>query len=226
MAVAGRDDDHRGVLAVLPVALALVLAALPVVVVPVTLAAKGSHPAARAFPVGWFAGLFVAGGLLLLLAEVVTFSGGGGGPWIAYLRIAVGVVLVVLGLRKWLARGEAETPAWMAGLSEMPARKAFGLAFLVASVNPKNLVVVVAAASVIADVTTLPVEELLALVVFALVGTLGVAAPALATAVLGERAAPALAAVDGWMTRHATALVAVVLVALGIYVAAKGFGAL
>jgi hypothetical protein len=210
------------VIAVVPVGLALLLAALPVVVVPVALTAKSPPATARAFPIGWFVGLCVAASLLVLLADVVAIPEGEA-PWISYARFGLGLLLVILGVRRWLARAQAgdDVPAWLSGIAQMRAGRAFGLAFLLAAANPKNLVVVVAAAAEITGVALLH-EQVAGLLLFALVGSLGVAAPVVATAVAGERAAPALAAVDAWLTRHVSALVAIVLVALGLYVGLGG----
>ncbi|MGD9527247.1 MAG: GAP family protein [Pseudonocardia sp.] len=208
--------------AVAPVGLALVLAALPAVVVPVTLTVKSAPATARAFPIGWFVGLCVAVSLLVLLADVVAIPEGDG-PWISSTRIGLGLLLVVLGVRRWFARAQAEddVPAWFTGIADMRAGRAFGLAFLLAAANPKNLVVVVVAAAEIAGATLLR-DQVAGLLLFALVGSLGVAAPVLAAGVLGERATPALAVVDAWLTRHVSALVAIALVALGLYVGIGG----
>jgi threonine/homoserine/homoserine lactone efflux protein len=75
----------------------------------------------------------------------------------------------------------------------MTAAKAFVLALPLPSVNPKHLVMVVAGATVIADATARVHEQVIALVVFVVVASLGVAAPAVVGRVLGDRSAPVLA---------------------------------
>ncbi|MGE3287948.1 MAG: GAP family protein [Pseudonocardia sp.] len=207
---------------VVPIGLALLLAALPVVVVPVALTAKSAPATARAFPIGWFAGLCAAAGALVLLADAVTVPNGDG-LWSGVLRIALGLLLVVLGLRRWFTRAQYadQAHAWLTGIAQLRAGRAFALAFLLAAVNPKNLVVVVVAAAEIAGAALLH-EQVAKLLLFALIGSCGVAAPVVAVAMLGQRAAPALAAVDAWLTRHVSALVAIVLVVLGLYVGLGG----
>ena len=105
----------------------------------------------------------------------------------------------------------------------MPARKAFGLALLLATLNPKNVVIVVAGATAITEATPVPSSQVVALLGFTIVGSLGVAAPVIATVVLGDRAERVLAPADQWMTRHSATIVSAVLVVLGVVVATNGF---
>lgn len=216
------------VAAALPVALGLALAALPIVLVPVALATRRPPAVARAFLGGWLLGVCVVGGLVIALADVLVLPAGDA-AWAGYVKIALGVVLLVLAVRRWLSRPGPdevpEPPAWTARVGSMTARRAFAVAFALASVNPKNLVLVVSGATVIADATSAPVEQAVALLVFAVVGSVGVGAPAVVVAVLGARATEVLAAADRWMTRHGTVVVAVVLAALGVLLVVNGVAA-
>ncbi|HEY5880059.1 MAG TPA: GAP family protein [Nakamurella sp.] len=58
---------------------------------------------------------------------------------------------------------------------------------------------------------------------FTVVGSIGVAAPAVVTVVLGDRADEVLTAVDRWMTRQSTVIVAAVLLVLGVLLMVNGF---
>jgi hypothetical protein len=213
------------VAAALPGALGLALAALPVLLIPVALATKRPAGVVRAFLGGWFLGVCVVGAIVILLADVVVLPSGNA-TWFSYVEIALGLLLMYLAVRSWLARPRAgevpEAPTWMARVESMTAGKAFGLAFGLASLSPKNLVLVVSGATVIADATSVPGEQVVALIVFALVGSIGVAAPAVVIAVSGERAAEVLAATDQWMTRYSTVIVAVVLAVLGVLLTVNG----
>lgn len=210
----------------LPLAVALLLAALPVVLVPVALAAKRPPGVARAFLGGWLLGVLAVGGVVIALIDVLVLPSGNP-TWFAYAKIVIGLLLILLGLQRWTDRrgSDAEPPGWLAGAEKMTARKAFGLAVLLATLNPKNVVLVVAAATAIGEATPVPAQQALALLVFAVVGSLGIAAPVVVTLVLGERADERLAAADRWMTRHSATIVSVVLVVLGVVVATNGFTA-
>lgn len=213
------------VVAAVPVALGLVVAALPIVLVPVALATRRPPGVARAFLAGWLVGVCAVGAAVIAFADVLVLPRGGG-PWLDRFKIVLGLLLVFLALRKWRARprpGETpEAPKWMDRVGALSAARVFGVAFALVAVNPKNLVLVVAGATVIADATPVPAQQAVALVVFALVSSVGVAAPTVVVAVLGERAPDVLATADRWMTRHGTTVVAAVLAVLGVLLVIGG----
>jgi threonine/homoserine/homoserine lactone efflux protein len=212
------------VLVALPLALALLLAALPVVLVPVALTAKRPPGVARTFLAGWLLGILLVGGVVIALIDVLVLPSGNS-TWFAYAKIVIGLLLILLGLKRWTDRRESdpEPPGWLAGVETMTAGKAFGLALLLATLNPKNVVIVVAAATAIGEATPVPTQQIVALLLFTLVGSIGVAAPVVATMVLGDRADERLGVADRWMTRHSGSIVSVVLVVLGVVVAVNGF---
>ncbi|HST65791.1 MAG TPA: GAP family protein, partial [Mycobacteriales bacterium] len=65
-----------------------------------------------------------------------------------------------------------------------------------------------------------------ALAVFVLVGSLGLAAPALARRALGDRSGPVLDAADRWMARNSAQIMAAVLAVLGVVLLSEGLAAL
>jgi len=214
------------ILAALPLAIGLAVAALPVVLIPIALAAKRPPAVARAFLLGWLLGIAVVGTVVIALADVLVLPSGNV-AWLGYAKIVLGLLLVVLAVRRWSGRpragAEPAVPGWMAGIDSMSRGRAFGLALMLATLNPKNLVLVVAGATTIAEATPVPLQQAAALVVFAVVGSIGVAAPAIVTIVLGDRADEVLTAVDRWMTRQSTVIVAVVLLVLGMLLIVNGF---
>ena len=139
-------------------------------------------------------------------------------------------MLLALAARKALARtpagAEPEPAKWMSSVATMNGGKAFRVALLLACLNPKNLLLVVSGATVIADATYQPLEQTIALLVFAVVGSMGVAVPVVLPLVLGARAEPVLAATDRWMTRHSAIIVAVVLLVLGVLLIVNGIAGL
>jgi threonine/homoserine/homoserine lactone efflux protein len=213
------------VLEVLPVAVGLALAALPIVLIPLALATNRPPGVVRAFLAGWLVGVLGAGALVIALADVIVR------PeehplWLSYVKLVLGIALLGLAVRKWLARapaGEEPEPAkWMASVTTMNAGKAFRIALLLACVNPKNLLLVVSGATVIADATYQPLEQAVALLVFAVVGSIGVATPVVLPLVLGARAETVLATTNRWMTRYSSVIVAVVLLVLGVLLVLDG----
>ncbi|MGS0686443.1 GAP family protein [Nakamurella sp. GG22] len=206
------------VLEVLPLAVGLALAALPIVLIPLALATNRPAGAARAFLFGWLLGVLGVGAVVIAVADLIVRPEEHP-QWLSWVKVAVGVALLALAARKWLSRTPAGTepePAkWMSSVATMTAGKAFRVALLLACLNPKNLLLVVGGATVIADATYRPLEQAVALLVFAVVGSIGVAVPVVLPLLLGKRAEPVLAGANRWMTRQSTTIVAAVLLVLG-----------
>ena len=69
---------------------------------------------------------------------------------------------------------EAPTPKWMGAIDGFSAPKALGAGVVLSGANPKNLLLAVAAAVVIAQTGISGTEQAISYAVFALVGTIGV----------------------------------------------------
>lgn len=213
----------------LPIAVGLLVASTPVVVLAVVLVTKRPPRMSGAFLAGWVTGLLTAGALVLLLADLALLADASG-IWTNVLAVVLGVLLLAMAVRKWRGRprrGDApKVPPWMAAIDTMTAAQAFGLAFLLGSVNPKNVVLVAAGATMIAEATPVVAEQVAALAVFAVVGSLGVAAPLLTRLLLGSRSGPVLDVADRWMTRYSAVIMAVVLAVLGALMVLNGLDVL
>lgn len=211
------------------IAVALLLAAIPMVLITLVLATKRPVGVSRAFIGGWVLGLAVVGAIVIIIADVTELDETSP-RWASYTKIVLGALLLGLAVRKWTARprsGEArEMPKWMAAVDSLGAGKAFGLAFLLAAANPKNVVLVVSGATAIADATSVPIEQVVALAVFVVVGSLGVAAPAIVRRVLGDRSPDVLDVADRWMTANSAIIMSAVLLVLGVALIANGVAGL
>lgn len=213
------------IIEVLPVGIGLALAALPIVLIPIALATNRPAGVARAFLAGWLMGVLAVGAVVIAVADLIVRPEEHP-QWLSYVKLGLGVALLALAVRKWLYRTPAGTepePAkWMSSVATMNAGRAFAVALLLACLNPKNVLLVVSGAMVIADATYRPLEQAVALAVFAVVGSVGVAVPVVLPLVLGARAEPVLAATDRWMTRHSPTIVAAVLLVLGVLLVWNG----
>jgi hypothetical protein len=86
---------------------------------------------------------------------------------------------------------------------------------VLAGANPKNLLLAVAAAAAIAQTGIGGGEQALAYAVFAVIGTIGVAAPVVIYFGLGDRSGPVLDRLKNWMAQNNAAIMAVVCLVLG-----------
>ncbi|MFC8922938.1 GAP family protein [Cellulosimicrobium sp. NPDC057127] len=215
----------------LPVAVGVLVSPLPIVAVVLMLVSGRARANATAFVVVWF----VAVGALVLAVALLTGAAApdDAGPptWVGVVKLVLGVLLLLLALRKWQGRpregAEPATPRWMAAIDAFTPARAAGLALLLGAVNPKNLLLAVSGGAAIGsaapgDTTAAVVAAL----VFALVASLGVAAPVVVYLTTGPRAESLLAGLRTWMVRNDAVIMTVLLLVLGAKMIGDGLTAL
>jgi hypothetical protein len=211
--------------AVLP--LALGIAASPVPIVPVVLLLLTERPRAAG-------GAFLSGWALGILATVLAFSAlaalveqGSTPTWASWLRILLGTGLVVVGVRTWLGRhASTEALGWMQGLGEADPPAAFRLGLVLSAANPKVVVLAAAAGLAAGGLPLGPGELVVVSMTFTAVASVSVATPVVLHLVLGPRVEAPLGATRDWLLLNSSAVVAVVLLVLGILLVVKGIGEL
>jgi threonine/homoserine/homoserine lactone efflux protein len=103
--------------------------------------------------------------------------------------------------------------------------KAAGLALLLAAVNPKNLLMCAAAGTTIAGGNISGAQDAAAVAVFTVIAASTVAAPVMAYAVGRKRMAGPLESLRGWLTVDNVAVMATLLLVIGVVLIGKGAGA-
>ena len=209
--------------------LALVIAISPLSIIPAVLVlqAPRPRPSSLAFLAGW---LF---GLAALTAIFVAGSGVLGGmhksppTWASWLRLALGSALIVFGIYRWLTRHRhTESPAWMRSFATISPTRAgiTGLALVV--VRFEVLVMCLVAGLAIGTSQLSVAGELICAVFFVAVSASTVAIPVLAYAAAGHRLDDTLARLKDWMEKNNAALLAAILVLIGLMVLYNGIQAL
>lgn len=209
--------------------LALVITVSPLSIIPGVLVLHAPHPreSSLAYLSGWLLGL---AGLTALFIGVSNMLGGlkqAPPAWASWLRISVGAALIVFGVIRWLTRrGHDHIPAWMRTMTTVtPARAAVTGAALTV-VNPKVLFICAAAGLAIGTDALGVAGTVLSAALFVAVAGSSVAIPVLAYAGAGERLDAPLERLKNWMEKHNAALVAAILVLIGLVVLYKGIHAL
>lgn len=210
----------------LPIAIGVLLASAPVIAITLILVTRGDSKALLSFLCGWVCGFLVVGGVVILLIDRIALEADAAPAWVNGIRILLGGLLLLLSWRQWQGRprnGAAPAaPRWMSMIDTLTPVRAAGLGFALVTVNPKNLLLVLSGAVTIAAATPVPLVQLVALLVFTVVGSLGVSAPLLASLLLGERATVPLQRFKAWMMRNNASIMALVLLVLGVAVIANG----
>jgi hypothetical protein len=145
-----------------------------------------------AFVLGWLIGLGIVGAIV----PAVTGPGGAstsGSPatWVSWVKIALGVLLLLIAARQFRSRprgdDEPQMPGWMARIDQATPPAALGLAAVLAGANPKNLLLAVGGAAAIAQTGISGGQQAVAYLIFALIGTLGVGIPVVIYFATGAR---------------------------------------
>jgi threonine/homoserine/homoserine lactone efflux protein len=205
--------------------LALVVALSPLSIIPAVLVlhTPRPRPTGLSFLAGWLIGLTV---LTIAFLQVSSLAGGRQDKppgWASWLRIVVGAALILFGVYRWLTRKKsAHTPKWMQGLGKLTPLRAGAAAAALTVVNPKVLFMCAAAGLAIGTAGADSRHEWLGVVWFVAVAASTVAIPILAYAVSGDRLDEPLVRLKDRMVLEHAALVAVILVLIGILVLYKG----
>jgi threonine/homoserine/homoserine lactone efflux protein len=213
---------------VLSLGVGVAVSPLPIIAVVLMLATPRARTNGLAFLLGWLVGLAGLGTIVLLVAGGADASGDGEpATWVSVLKLVLGALLVLFAVRQWRERdAEHTTPKWMQAIDAFTPAKALGMAVLLSAVNPKNLLLTVAAAAAIAQ-TGIPVgEQAIALAVFVIVGTLGVGAPVVIYFAMGSRSRSLLDRLKAWMAANNTAIMAVLFLVMGAKLLGDGISGL
>jgi len=111
-------------------------------------------------------------------------------------------------------------PGWMDTVDQFTVARAGAIGFALSALNPKNVLLSVAAAAEIAAFGLDPSQQIATLAVFVALASAGVVAPLLLSLALGERSRGLLDALRDWMAANN----AVIMVVLFLLIGAKLIG--
>jgi threonine/homoserine/homoserine lactone efflux protein len=211
-------------------AVGVALSPFPIVAVIVMLLSKRSGPNATAFVFGWIAGVALALVAVLAISAAIGLSTGGSNTTngTSTLRLVLGIVLAVMGLRRIRRgrdEGEAPPPKWLGRIEGISPGYALGLGFVLAAINPKNLILIIGGGTAIAQTGASLGQKSVAAVIFVVLASASVIAPVLLYHVTRRRAEPILAKWRDALEHHASATVGAVILILGVLLIGKGVGA-
>ena len=209
-----------------PLALVITLSPLSVIPAVLMLHTPRPRPTALMFLLGWVLALFALTAVFIGVSELI-------GPldspptWASWLRVVIGAALILFGIVRWLARHRSpHMPGWMRQLTNVTPLTAGGYGAALAVLNPKVLFICAAAGLEIGSEGIGLSAAWLAVTYFVAVAASSVAFPVLAYVMSGGRLDEQLSKLKDWMERHNAALVAAILIVIGLLVLYKGIHAL
>jgi Sap, sulfolipid-1-addressing protein len=215
----------------LPLAVGVALSPAGIIVVVLLLTSQQARVNGPAFVLGWLVGLALIGAIVLSIAKPAEASSSGGpATWVSWLKIALGLLLLLVAWRQFRSRPrgaeQAGLPQWMGAIDTFKPGTALGAGMLLSAVSPKNLLLAVAAAAGIAQTGISGGQQAVAYLVFALIGAVGVAAPVVIFFAMGERSADLLAKLKDWMGQHNAVIMTVLCLIIGVKLIGDAIGAL
>jgi threonine/homoserine/homoserine lactone efflux protein len=215
----------------LPAAIGVALSPIPIVAVILILGTPKARANGPAFAIGWVAGLVIVSTVVVL---VVGDNGddpsSGTSTGIAWTKVVLGALLVVLAAKQWRSRpkpGETATlPKWMATVDGFTPVKSLALGALLSGVNPKNLALTLAASASIAQAGLSAGDTVVSIAVFVILGSLTVAGPVVLFVFGGTRVRAPLASLKEFMAAHNNVIMMVVLLILGAKLLGDGISGL
>ena len=216
---------------ILPLAIGVALSPVPIIAIILMLGTPRARSTGVAFAVGWLAGLTIAGAVMLAIASG-NADGSSGEParWASLLKLGLGILFLLLAGKQWRGRPqpgqEAAMPKWMQAIDSFTAGKSLGIGVLLSGLNPKNLALTIAAATLIAQAGLSHGQEAGVLAVFILLASLTILGPLAIYLALGARAKQILEGMKAWMSAHNAAIMTVLLLVLGAKLVGDGIGGL
>lgn len=222
----------------LPFALGLTLSPFVIVTGIVFLLGENGRAKSALFGLGWFfalAALTTAGFLIVDSAMAAAEDSTEAGVHIAQLVFAA--LFFALAALAWRKRSRGpDTPATAGPVSEKPSLVsrldgvgllgALGTGVAQGLLVIKNIPLALSAGAVFGEAGLAGAQAASAVVVFAVIGTLGVIVPLTVTLIGGDRLTPTLRAARDWFETNMSAITLTVLLLLGTLFLGKGLGIL
>ena len=123
---------------VLPLAIGIAISPIPIIAAILMLFSARATSTSTGFLLGWILGIVVATAVFTALAGTLK-TGGEPSAVASWIKIGLGVLLLLVGIRQWRGRGgQHDAPKWMAAIDDFTFPKALGLGFLLSGVNPEE----------------------------------------------------------------------------------------
>ena len=211
---------------VLPLAIGIAISPIPIIAAILMLFSPRATSTSTGFLLGWILGIVVATAIFTALAGTLK-TGGEPSAVASWIKIGLGVLLVLVGIRQWRGRGgQHDAPKWMAAIDDFTFPKALGLGFLLSGVNPKNLIIAAGAGLIIGSSAVGVGGDAAAIALFTVIASSTVAIPVLAHLVAAERMTRPLESLRKWLQDNNASVMATMILVIGAVLVGKGVGGL
>lgn len=210
-------------------AVGVAVSPIPIIAVILMLLSRRAGANSLSFALGWVAGIVAAVTVVVLVsASIGTGSDSAPSQGTSTVRLVLGALVLLLALRNWRRRpapGEkVELPKWLQAIEAITPVKSCGLGVVLSAANPKNLILIVGGGLAIAGAPASSTGKLGAAIIFVALAASTVVLPVILYYVLGERARRWLRTLNEWLQANNAAVMAVLLLVIGVLLIGKGLG--
>jgi hypothetical protein len=212
---------------ILPLSVGIAIGPLAIIAAVLMLLSPQARSTSLGFLAGWVIGITVAVVSFTLLSLMLPEQdSASSSSVVGVVKLILGGLLLLLAVLQWRGRpteGEtAELPKWMSAIDSMTAAKALGLGFLLAAVNPKNLLLA-ASAGVIIGSAALSFRQAVAVVtIYVALAACTVLIPVSAYLLASARVSSPLDVFGTWLVDNSNAIMTVLFLVLGVAMIGKG----
>jgi Sap, sulfolipid-1-addressing protein len=208
----------------LPLAIAIAVSPVPIVAIVLMLVADDARGNALACLAGWALSLVALATLAAVLG--LDIGGSGGSAAVAQLVLA-GILVVLIVVELHQRRREAGAPPrWLRLLDGMRPGRAFAFGIGIVVLNAKDGSLTLAAGGKLAGTDASLPAAAVALALFVVVASAGLAVPIILRFTFSDRATPWLHRTHAWLERHGSTAVLATLALLVVLLAAQGLSGL
>jgi threonine/homoserine/homoserine lactone efflux protein len=211
---------------ILPLAVGIAISPIPIIAAILMLLSPKAKGTSLGFLFGWLVGIIAAIVIFTLLSSVLAQPADGPSTLAGVIKIVLGALLLLLAVKQWRnrpAKGEqAALPKWMAAIDTMTPAKALVLGFVLAAVNPKNLLMAASAGLVVGGAGLTPGQTIAVIAVFTVIAASTVLGPVIAYLAASAKMAEPLERLREWLVDNNAAIMAVLLLVIGVSVVGKG----
>ena len=214
---------------ILTLALGVAISPIPIIAAILMLLSPKARVTGTGFLVGWVLGIVVAVTVFTLLSSILPGEEEDASqPIKGVIQLVLGALLLLLAVRQWRGRPKAgEEPAmpkWMQAIDTITFPKALGLGFLLAAVNPKNLLLAASAGVTIGAAGLDAGSIVVVIAVFTLIAASTVLVPVVGYLLAADKLRGPLDALRGWLAKENAVIMAVLLLVIGVSLIGKGIG--
>ncbi len=205
--------------ATLGYAVGIAVSPIPIAAVILMLFSGRARVNSVSFMVAWVVGIALVTTVVVLIPGLEA-NNSEPSDTTGWIKLVLGVLLLAVGVRQWRTRpgpdDEVPVPGWMAKIDELKPGASFGLGFVLSALNPKNLLLAIAAGASIGALPLSTSETVGAVAVFTMIAAITVTVPVVAYLIAGKRLDPTLDRTKAWLIGNNAAVMAVLLLVFGV----------